>query len=71
MKDKDFERIADEAFERSMVQYNKDIDIDTSQHISYEDFYKYLNTRMEAMRAHMERYTAELIRRSLSYRPED
>lgn len=67
MHEKAFEMIADQVFERSNKQYEKDIAVDTSQIKSNEDFFKYIDKRVEAVRAHNERYTSELVKRVIDF----
>lgn len=67
MHEKAFEMIADQVFERSHKQYKKDIEVDTSQIKSNEDFFNYVDRRVEAVRAHNERYTSELVERVIDF----
>lgn len=67
MLDETFEKIADKIFEESLRQYEKDIDIDTSKIKSNEEFFVYIDQRMEALRAHNERFTSNLIKSMVRY----
>jgi hypothetical protein len=60
MDEKAFEIISNHAFRKVISKYEQDIDIDTSNIISNNDFFKYVDKRIEGVRAHCERYTHEL-----------
>lgn len=57
------EKVADDVHKRSIDQYEKDIAIDISTIKTDEDFFKYVDQRIEALRAHNERYTTNLAKR--------
>lgn len=67
MHEKSFELIADRAFEASIKQYDKEKAVDTSQIKSNEDFFEYIDKRIEAVRAHNERYTSELVKSVINF----
>lgn len=60
MDKKVFDSIADRAFQKIKLQYESEIEIDTKQIKSDEDFFAYVETRIEIVRAHSERYADEL-----------
>ena len=71
MKNEEFERIADDVFSRLIEQYNKESEANKALVITEADFLKYVDLRMEALRAHNERFTTELVRRLFNaYSPE-
>jgi hypothetical protein len=67
MNEKSFEMIADHAFRKVNTQYESEIDFDTSKITSDEDFFEYVEKRVEAVRAHNERFTTELVKGVISF----
>lgn len=62
ISDKAFNMIADRAFRESYRQYERDTQFDKSKIVSDEDFFVFVEKKIEAMRAHNERYTTALIK---------
>lgn len=58
-----FDTIADEVFGQLIEQYNHESLANKNAVITETDFLKYVDLRMEALRAHSERYATELVRR--------
>lgn len=67
MDPKVFNVIADTAFNKVLSTYESENDIDTSNIKSDEDFFEYVNKRIESVRAHNERYTDELVRGIINF----
>lgn len=67
LQDETFEKIADQVFEKSLKQYEKDRDIDKSLIVTDKDFFDFVEKRVEAVRAHNERYTTELVKRIIDF----
>lgn len=60
-----FDKLADDVFKRSIELYEKDINTHDPLIITEQDLEKYIDHRLDILRAHQERYTTELIWRAL------
>lgn len=67
MDKKVFDSIANRAFQKVHPQYEIETDVDISQIKSDEDFFAYVEKRIEIVRSHGERYADELAKGLINF----
>jgi len=60
-----FESASEDVFNKTVNQYEEEIEIDKSLIVTDRDFFEYVEKRIEALRAHNERYTEMLVKRAI------
>mgnify|MGYP001262158689 CR=1 FL=1 len=60
-----FERIADDVFKRVIDQFEKDLAEHDPVIITEKDLLNYIDQRINIVRAHLERYSTELVWRAI------
>lgn len=67
MDKKVFDAIADHAFLKVKMQYEKESKFDKSKIKTDEEFFEFVEKRIEAVRAHGERYASELAKGLINF----
>lgn len=67
MRDETFEKMTKQVFEKSIEQFDKDTDQDPTEVFSNQDLFNYIDKQINAIGAHNERFTEELVKKVIHY----